>query len=47
MKQIEQKKNRHKGMTDYEFDLNKNLLKEIAEKKKVLAQSIQMQKTQQ
>ena len=39
--QIEEKRARGKGMTQDEFDYNKNLLKEIAYKGKELRQTVQ------
>ena len=43
--QIEEKKKRQHGMTYEEFDFNKDLLKEIIDKKKEIKQDIEMEKT--
>jgi membrane protease subunit (stomatin/prohibitin family) len=40
--QIEEKRQRTKGMTIDEFDFNKDLLKEIIHKKKEIQETIQM-----
>ena len=42
LRQIEEKKAREKGMTNDEFEFNKDLLKEIASKRKELRDTVNM-----
>lgn len=42
LRQIDEKKAREKGMTSDEFEFNKDLLKEIASKRKELRDTVNM-----